>query len=179
LEEFQASSLKLTRIYSHIVFVLKNSRYDIEKRQNKKPSGFIASTHPFIEGKEEEILVEVLCNVAVEIGLNIITMNFCGDHVHAVIQSEKTALTKSMNLWKGKSSYIFNRLINPSIETQKAVKSDGTKQFLWAKSFYQKVVEDDKQLKSTISYIKDNRRKHGLPPLSAISTARINKMILS
>jgi REP element-mobilizing transposase RayT len=167
------------KIYHHVVFTLKNSRYDIFRLKRKNPIGYVAPTYPFIEGKEEEILIEELCDIANNIGLDLIEMNFCGDHVHCIIKSETAELSRMMMLWKGKTSYIFNRRINPSFEGQPVINSKGTKQGLWAKSYYQKRIETTEQLKSTIIYIKNNRKKHGLQPLSAKSLEKIEKTIIA
>jgi REP element-mobilizing transposase RayT len=165
------------RTYSHIVFALKNSRYDFQKIRRKKTAGFISPTFPFLEGREEEMLVDVLCNVAYELDLKIFSLNFCGDHVHAIIISDSHDLSKLMMLWKGKTSYNFNRWVNPSVENQPAIKSDGTKQGLWAKSYFQKVLKNDEELQNVINYIKNNRKKHGLEPLSNITNEIISKLL--
>jgi len=167
------------RKYSHVVFTLKNSRYDIFRVTRNNPVGYVAPTYPFIEGKEEEILIEELCDIANEIGLDIIEMNFCGDHVHCIIRSETAEISRIMMLWKGKTSYVFNRRTNPSVDDQPVINSKGTKQGLWAKSYYQKMIETAEQLKSTIIYIKNNRKKHGLQPLSAKSLEKIEKTIIA
>jgi REP element-mobilizing transposase RayT len=167
------------KINHHVVFTLKNSRYDIFRVKRKNPVGYIAPTYPFIGGKEEEILIEELCDIAKEIGLDLIEMNFCGDHVHCIIRSEKAELSRMMMLWKGKTSYIFNRRINPFVDSQSVINWKETKQGLWAKSYYQKTIETAEQLKSTIIYIKNNRKKHGLQPLSAKSLEKIEKTIIA
>ena len=167
------------KIYYHVVFTLKNSRYDIIRVRRKNPVGYVAPTYPFIEGKEEEILIEELCDIANEIGLDLFEMNFCGDHVHCIIKSETSELSRMMMLWKGKTSYIFNRRINPYVDGQPVINSEGTKQGLWAKSYYQKVIETAEQLERTTIYIKNNRKKHGLQPLSAKSLEKIEKTIIA
>ena len=50
---------------------------------------------------------------------------------------------------------------------------------LWAKSYFQKVIETPEQLKNTIIYIKNNRKKHGLTPLSTKSLEKIGKTIIT
>jgi REP element-mobilizing transposase RayT len=166
-------------VFSHVVFTLKNSRYDFIKVRRKKPVGFIASTYPFVEGPAEEILIEELCNIANEIGLQIIALNFCGDHLHVVIKSKSASLSKLMMLWKGKTSYNFNRRLNPQVDEQPAIDSQGTKQGLWAKSYYQQLIKTEEELKSTIYYISNNRKKHGLSPLSPGSLEIIDNIIKS
>ena len=162
--------------HSHIVFALKNSRYELQKIHLKKPYGFVAPTFPFLEGYEEEILIEELCKSASAMSLEITALNFCGDHVHAIIRSESTSISANIGNWKGKTAYDFNRRINPSVILQAAVKSDGTKQSLWAKGYFQKYIDTDEQLSQTIHYIKNNRIKHGLPSLSERSLAFIDKL---
>jgi len=164
---------KETKDIFHVVFTIKNSRYDHIKIQRRKEPGFIAPTYPFIDGKEEEMLVGELCKTVKELDLEIMVLNFCGDHVHAILAVEDGKLSDIMRLWKGKTAFCYNRRINPSVDEQAAIKSDGTKQELWAKSFFKKKIEDQDQLKNTIGYIKNNRIKHGLMPLSD----KINEMI--
>jgi len=57
----------MNRLYSHVVFTVKNSRYDYQRVQRKKQAGFIAKTFPLFEGKEEEMLIDILCLVAIEL----------------------------------------------------------------------------------------------------------------
>jgi REP element-mobilizing transposase RayT len=152
--------------YSHIVFAIKNSRYEAERIHFKKPYGFIAPTYPFLMGMEERVLIEELCKSAQAIQLDIEVINFCGDHVHAIVRSDQYDISKPIGLWKGKTAYNFNRKINPRVINQRAVKRDGTKQSLWAKSYYQKYLETKEQITSAVNYVKTNRTKHGLPPLS-------------
>ncbi|MDX9906442.1 MAG: transposase [Bacteroidales bacterium] len=164
--------------YFHVIYTLKYSRYEEEKIIKKKPAGFIARTYPFLEGTEEEILVETVCNVADALGLKIIALNFCGDHVHSMLSCSPEYLPEIMMLWKGKISYLFNRWINKTIDLQPSIDSKGTKQQLWSKSYYQKKINSGKQFQNTIDYIKNNRIKHGLKDLSENFTKRIEKTIL-
>jgi len=162
---------------SHVVFSLKNSRYDFEKVQRKKPVGFIAPTYPLFIGKEEELLVEELCKTAMELGLEIIALNFSGDHVHAIIRSNSPNISRIMMLWKGKTAYSFNRLLNQRNKNNPAIKSGETRQGLWAKSYYQKILKSDEAFNNAINYINNNRIKHGLPPLPKTSIERIENVI--
>ena len=156
---------------------MKNSRYDFEEIQRKKPVGFIAPTYVLFEGKEEEMLVEELCKTSFELGLETIAFNFCGDHVHVLLKSDTPVLSKMMMHWKGKASYNFNRKVNPNINDNHTIKTDGTKQALWAKSYFQKIVRTDEELKITINYIRNNRKKHNLKPLSTNSIKLINNLL--
>ena len=163
-------------IYSHVIFALKNSRYDLEQVKRKKVVGFIAPTYPFLEGKEEEILIEVLSKTASELNISLAALNFCGDHVHAIIVSETSDQSKSMMLWKGKTAYIYNKLVNPFINSSGSVKSDGTKQQLWAKSYFQRILKSKEEIQNVIHYVNYNRQKHHLPKLSD-STIEIIKIL--
>lgn len=161
----------------HVVFTLKNSRYDFQKGKRKKPFGFIGATFPFFDGEEEEILIEELCDVALELNLKLICLNFCGDHVHCLICTEVEFLPKIMLLWKGKTAYNFNKRFL-SKETEYSPNSAGNStQGLWAKSYYQKVVKNENELSSTVNYIIKNRIKHGLKPLSSVSSEKIAKTV--
>ena len=163
--------------FSHIVFALKNSRYEIEKINRKKPYGYIAPTYPFIEGQEEEILIDELCKAAATVSISVINLNFCGDHVHAVLKSETYDLSRKIGQWKGKTAYEFNRRVNPSVNSQMTTNTDGTKQALWAKGYYQKYLDSEDKISKAANYVKNNRAKHDLPPLSPSSLAHINELI--
>jgi REP element-mobilizing transposase RayT len=164
-------------VLSHVVFTLKDSRYDFERVSRKKPVGYIAPTFPFIDGIEEEILVEEICNVAMALKIKILALNFCGDHVHCILSHSSANIESIMRLWKGKISYNFNRRINKSIDDQMAIKADGTKQALWAKSYYQKILVSYPEIQNTIIYVLNNRIKHGLKPLSDNSFKYIEQLI--
>jgi hypothetical protein len=96
IKEFLVMKGKSKTNIFHVVFTLKNSRYEYQKIKRRKPVGYIASTLPILIGVEEEIIVEVLCDVAVELNLDLIALNFCGDHVHSLICSEIEFLPKIM-----------------------------------------------------------------------------------
>ena len=58
-------------VISHIVFTVKNSRYDLQRIKRKKALGFVAQTFPFIENEDEEKLIKILCEVAFELGIKM------------------------------------------------------------------------------------------------------------
>jgi REP element-mobilizing transposase RayT len=158
---------------SHVVFVLKNSRYDYQRIKRIKPTGYVVATLPYFDDKEEDAIIEELCNVAGELKLELIAFNFCDDHVHCIICSERESISKMMLLWKGKASYNFNRRINLSSKSSSARINSTHPQGLWAKSFYQKVLRNETELCNAINYIVTNRKKHGLKPLSQKSSQLI------
>ena len=166
-------------LISHIVFTVKNSRYDWQRIKRKKPVGFIAPTFPFFENEEEELLIKILCDIALELGLKIAAFNFCGDHVHAVLIKDKSDISKIIGLWKGKSAYLYNyriQLFNEIPQT-KNLKIDIHN--LWAKSFYQKIITSETELENVICYVNNNRKKHGLAPLTGFSTRIISTIVIS
>ncbi|MCK4830042.1 transposase [bacterium] len=139
--------------------------------------GFIARTFPRLEPNEEEILADCLAEVVNEKQLNILACNICEDHVHAIIVCEKEELKNQMRLWKGRTAYLYNRRVNPSVDDQQPEYADGTKQKLWAKSFYSVEITDDTQMQNTLHYIKNNRKKHELPAPTDGLTRRLIEMI--
>ena len=166
-------------VISHVVFAVKNSRYDWQKVKRKKPAGFIAPTFPFFEGEGEEFLINILCNTAKELGLRFASFNFCGDHVHAVLITENIEISKTVGLWKGKSAYLYNRrdqLVHENSQSQKQVKVN---QNLWAKSFFHKIINTAAELDRVNNYIINNRKKHGLEPLSDSSIKIISTLFFS
>jgi REP element-mobilizing transposase RayT len=163
--------------YFHIVFTVKNSRYDYQRIRRKRAIGYIAPTFSFFEGSEEELLISTLCSTAAELKLKIISLNFCEDHLHAVVFCDSTYLSKIIGQWKGKTSYLINRNKFSRVNTFASIKKDGTRHELWSKSFYQKKINSQKELVNTLNYIKNNRQKHGLPPLSNQVAEMINNLI--
>ena len=166
-------------VISHVVFTVKNSRYDWQKIKLKKQVGFIAPTFPFFENEEEEFLIMILCDIATELGLNIAAFNFCGDHVHAVLMLDKSDISKMMGLWKGKSAYLYNHQIQTFNKISQSNNFKFEIQNLWAKSFYQKLIKSERELENVIHYVNNNRIKHGLAPLTSFSTKMISALFIS
>jgi REP element-mobilizing transposase RayT len=166
-------------VKSHVVFTIKNSRYDWQKIKRKKPVGLIAPTFPFFENEEEEFLIKILCDIATELGLQIAAFNFCGDHVHAVLIIDKSDISKIMGLWKGKSAYIYNHRIQTFNENSQSKNLKIDIQNLWAKSYYQKIITSATELENVIYYVNNNRKKHGLAPLTSFSTKIISTLVNS
>jgi hypothetical protein len=50
---------------------------------------------------------------------------------------------------------------------------------LWAKSFYQKIITSATELENVIYYVNNNRKKHGLAPLTSFSTKIISTLVIS
>jgi REP element-mobilizing transposase RayT len=164
-------------VVSHVVFTVKNSRYDWQKIKRKKPAGQIARTYPFFEGKEEELIINILCDIVSELEIKIAALNFCGDHVHAVIISETKDISRMLGLWKGKSAYVFNREKQHDIEYSQPVNFKVPDQNLWAKGYYQKIITSYTALENVICYINNNRKKHGIPPLTKHSSDLILNLV--
>jgi len=162
---------------SHIIFTIKNSRYDWQKIRRKKSVGFIAPTYSFFEGNEEEIIINFLAIVASELNLKIAAFNFCGDHVHALIIAEIPDIPIIVGRWKGKSAFLYNHKLNSSDKSQYIKNTGLPPQSLWAKSYYQNIITSNAELEKVIHYIKNNRVKHGLKPLPASSEDIIKGMI--
>jgi REP element-mobilizing transposase RayT len=160
-------------IASHVVFTLKNSRYYYQRIKRINPKGYVAATLPYFDDKEEDAIIKELCKVAGELKLELIAFNFCGDHLHCIICSERESISKMMLLWKGKTSYNYSRRINLSSKGSSVTINSTHPQGLWAKSFYQKVLRNENELSNTINYIVTNRKKHGLKPLSQKSSQLI------
>jgi type I restriction-modification system DNA methylase subunit/REP element-mobilizing transposase RayT len=166
----------------HVVFAIHNSRYvkltdGLTRRfVHRFEPGFIAYTYPKLNLHEEEILADCLNEVVKEKQLNILACNICEDHVHAIIVCEKEELEKNIGQWKGRTAYLYNRRVNPSIDDQQPEYADGTKQKLWAKSFHPVEITDDTQMQNTLHYIKNNREKHELPAPTDGLTRRLKEM---
>jgi REP element-mobilizing transposase RayT len=166
-------------VTSHVVFTVKNSRYDWQRIKRKKPVGFIAPTFPFFENEEEEFLIKILCNIAIELGLKIAAFKFCGDHGHAVLILGNSDISKIIGLWKGKSSYLYNHRNQSFNDNSQSKNLKNDIQNLWAKSFYQKIITSATELENVIYYVNNNRKKHGLAPLTSFSTKIISTLVIS
>jgi len=164
-------------VCSHIVFALKNSRYDWQKIKRKKPAGYIAPTYAFLEGEEEDLVIKILCDIAAELRLKIVALNFCGDHVHALILHNPVEISKLMLLWKGKSAYNFNKFHFKTDKNSGNQVTPNKQEGLWAKSYFQRIIKSREEFQNVRRYIDNNRLKHALPPLTISSTDRIQLMI--
>jgi len=165
-------------VISHVVFTVKNSRYDWQRIKRKKPVGFIAPTFPFFEGEEEEFLIKILYDIAIELGLKIAAFNFCGDHVHVVLITDNSDISGIMGPWKGKSAFVYNHRIQTYNENSPSGNHKIEIQNLWAKSFYQKIITSAKEFENVIYYVNNNRKKHGLALLTSFSTKIISTLII-
>ena len=163
-------------VISHVVFTVKNSRYDWQRIKRKKPVGFIAPTFPFFEGEEEEFLIKLLYDIAIELRLKIAAFNFCGDHVHVVLITNNSDISGIMGHWKGKSAFLYNHRIQTFKEISQSKNLKNDIQNLWAKSFYQKIITSAAALENVICYVNNNRKKHGLAPLNSSSTKIISTL---
>jgi REP element-mobilizing transposase RayT len=149
----------------HITTVLHNSRYAATDGFTRQPEpGFISNNFTELTLQEEEILAEELGKAAKEYNLNILECNICADHVHAIIVCEEEELSAMVGKWKGRSAFTYNRRVNPSVSDEPANYADGTIEKFWAKSFHKKEIIGEQQLKNTIAYIRNNRKKHQLDP---------------
>ena len=173
-EEFPEVFGKRKNKAYHVTFALHNSRYAITDGFTRQlEPGFVAKTYPELREKEQELLAEVLREAAEEYKLNILEINICHDHVHALIACGGNELESLTGKWKGRSAYLFNRRVNPAVSDKQAVYSDGTKEKFWAKGYYSKIVVGEKQFQSTVDYIRNNRAKHDLPP----ATNKLNRLL--
>ena len=111
--------------------------------------------------------------------LKIAAFNFCGDHVHAVLIRDKTDIYKIIGLWKGKSAYLYNHRIPTFNEISQSENPKIDIHNLWAKSFYQKIITSTTDLENVILYVNNNRKKHGLAPLTSFSTKIISTLVIN
>ena len=165
-------------VVAHVIVSVKNSRYDWQKIKRRKPVGFITRTFPFFENKEEELLIRLLCETAIELGLTITAFNFCGDHVHAIIVTDNTDISRIIGLWKGKSAFIFNRHMKTINNNDQPENLKNDVQNLWAKGFYRRIIKFETEFENVIHYVNTNRRKHGISPLTESSVKLINTLTI-
>jgi REP element-mobilizing transposase RayT len=164
-------------VCSHIVFALKNSRYDWQKIKRRKAVGYIAPTFSFFKSEEEDLVIKILCDIAAELELKIVALNLCGDHVHAMIIHSPNEILKLMLLWKGKSAYTFNKNNFKPDNNSEGLVTSNKQEGLWAKSYFQRIMKSPEEFQNVRRYIVNNRLKHGLPPLTKFSIDLIHHLI--
>ncbi len=153
----------------HITTATHNSRYSQRMFEHH------VNTGEAIEISEEDaiIITEAIAEIVKEDKLNIIEYNICGDHLHILLVCEKEEVPKIVGKIKGKSSrqYHSNKGINPLVR----LKSETTVP-LWTQKFGNSRIKNEEYLRNAINYIRNNRKKHGLPENKKLIKI-INEMI--
>jgi REP element-mobilizing transposase RayT len=100
--------------------------------------------------------------------------NVCGDHVHIILVCRAEKLASTVRMLKSVSAREYNMATGV---TKIGEKGGTTQNHLWARRFNHTIIRTKKQFDQTIAYIKQNREKHGLPPLDLLTKGLIRDMI--
>ncbi len=101
----------------------------------------------------------------------IVALNLCRDHMHLLVYCKMDVVPKIMHRVKGRTARACNahravKGINPLDATggryEPRTLKDKSIPF-WTQKYHCKVIRNADQLLNTIYYIRNNRKKHGLP----------------
>jgi REP element-mobilizing transposase RayT len=122
----------------------------------------------WIDEEDEIIITEAIAEIVKESknsnngihSIDILEYNICGDHLHMLLVCEKEEVPKIVGKLKGKSSRLYhsNKGINPLVRL-----NGETAIPLWTQKFGNSRIKDEEYLRNAINYIRNNRKKHGLP----------------
>ncbi len=140
------------------------------KVRELRDNGTRPKAEPIWLEKEDELLItQTVAEIIKEDELNVMAYNICGDHLHLLLVCEEEEVARIVGKIKGKTSRIYNSIkgINPLVQ-------DGEEKSvpLWTQKYGCKEITTEEQLWNTVEYIRNNREKHKLPPLSANSTKK-------
>ncbi|WP_294674911.1 transposase [uncultured Fluviicola sp.] len=162
--------------YFHLTTNLHDSRtsqrmIDYRVRQ-RRFFGTLPYPEVYYMNMEEETLIakEVFC-LSNEMDFVVVALNLCRDHMHLLVYCEIDEIPKIMHRIKGRTARACNahraaKGINPLDATngkyEPRILKDKSIPF-WTQKYHCKVIRNSDQLLNTISYILNNRKKHGLP----------------
>ena len=144
----------------HIVLTLHNSR--TSRRMYKL--GIRTGPVHYLKIEDEIELTAIIKSILVEENIPCYAYNVCRDHVHMVIESTDSELSKTIKVIKGKSAFMYNR-------------SKDIKGAFWSQKFFSADLDNwkivgpdllrfskrDSYFRNAVKYIRNNREKHGLP----------------
>jgi REP element-mobilizing transposase RayT len=123
---------------------------------------------------EDGVLIsEKVAEIIKEDNLNVMAYNICGDHMHLLLVCEDEEISKIVGKIKAKTALAYNTAHGITTlgqtPTPEQFTASGKKRYnsLWTQKFGCKEITDDNQLWNTVEYIRTNRDKHELPPLSS------------
>ncbi|MBO7492294.1 MAG: Eco57I restriction-modification methylase domain-containing protein [Bacteroidales bacterium] len=150
----------------------------------------------WLDPMEEKIVTETIAEIVKADRLNILAYNVCGDHMHLVLVCEEEEVPKIVGKVKSMTARAVNiamgRTIPASVGTaghaplsrENAAEEDvvgtgghaplsqptrgETQCSLWTRKYGCVELDSDMYLYNAIEYVKNNRKKHELPPLENI-----------
>ena len=152
----------------HVVLTTHNSRTSVRMRDHSIIKGSPINLHH----SEEIQLTKIIGQIVLENELKILSYNICKDHIHLLLVCDESKVTSQIQKLKSISSKLFHRHVNI---TSHLPEEHGN--HLWSQKFYYglldefsiatisrtpSVIYEATHCERTISYIKNNRIKHGL-----------------
>ncbi len=159
------------KLLYHIVLTIHNSRTSKRMREYR-----ILNQNPkFISLEEEICLTRIIGNIILELNLNCYAYNICRDHVHLIIQCNRSELHQKIRIIKGKSSYLLKRTLkdrwNNPLWSQKFFSANLDNWSIGNVNSLSGFKENHTYFQRAISYIENNRSKHGLKESQELQNA--------
>lgn len=160
--------------YFHLTTNLHDSRTSrrmiVYRARERRFHGTLPYPDVYYMSMEEERLI------AKELDFEVIALNLCRDHMHLLIYCERDEVPKIMHRVKGRTARACNvyraaKGINPLDATNGRYEPRTLKDKsipFWTQKYHCKVICNPDQLLNTIAYIRNNRKKHGLPANPAL-----------
>jgi|GEM_PF-6237539 len=162
--------------YFHLTTNLHDSRTSnrmlIYKARERRFHGTLPYPDIYYMSMEEETLIATeVFRLSTELDFAIIVLNLCRDHMHLLVYCESDEVAKIMHRVKGRTARVCNAYraakgINPLDATRGRYEPRTLKDKsipFWTQKYHCKVIRNSDQLLNTIRYIRNNRKKHGLP----------------
>ena len=123
-----------------------------------------------MSAEEETLIAKEVFQVSETLDFVVVALNLCRDHMHLLVYCEEDEVPKIMHRVKGRTARACNAYraakgINPLDATNGKYEPRTLKDKsipFWTQKYHCRVIRNPDQLLNTISYIRNNRKKHGL-----------------
>lgn len=125
----------------------------------------------YMSMEEEALIANEVFRLSNELDFVVVALNLCRDHMHLLVYCECDEVSKIMHRVKCRTARACNAYraakgINPLDATNGKYEPRTLKDRsipFWTQKYHCKVIRNSDQLLNTIHYIRNNRKKHGLP----------------
>ncbi len=165
----------------HVTTATHNSRYS----QRMFDCHIELGEAEWLDAQDEIVITKTIKDIAIADKLNILEYNICGDHMHlllvcteeelpGIVGKLKSVSAKNRNRERGYTvpgsiGYSATTRGHAPLSERSATIRGVTQHPLWTQKFGKVEVTNDDYLHNAIAYIRDNRKKHGLPELGITS----------
>ncbi len=152
----------------------------------------------WLDPMEEKIVTETVAEIVKADGLNVLAYNVCGDHMHLVLVCEEEEVPKIVGKIKSMTARAVNIAMGRTTAGHAPLSEENgtcadvgtaghaplsqhaplsrptrgeTQCSLWTRKYGCVELDSAEYLYNAIEYVKNNRKKHGLPPLWSDETA--------